>query len=224
MLPLSFAFVPAQTFENGVVRITVVEGYVADIKIKGDPGTAEKRIRAIAGRIRADRPLRQETFERYINVLGLTPGVKIAAIVVPPQTTDGATTLEMDVERKPFNIATGIDKNHPGVQGIVTATENGLLGQGETLGVSALLPKGRNDQTYFDINGALPIGTDGFTVKADASHYYGHPGDNPGRLEGLYKTLPMLCRILSGTLRAARPAIMTTWSTYQETFYLKEEA
>ena len=146
------------------------------------------------------------------------------ATVAPPQTTHGATTLEMDVERKPFNIATGIDKNHPGVQGIVTATENGLLGQGETLGVSALLPKGRNDQTYFDVKGSLPIGTDGFTVKADASHYYGYPGDNPGRLEGLYKTLPMLCRILSGTLRAARPAIMTTWSTYQETFYLKEEA
>jgi hemolysin activation/secretion protein len=177
---LSFAFVPAQTFENGVVRITVVEGYAADIKIKGDPGTAEKRIRAIADRIRADRPLRQETFERYVNVLGLTPGVKIAATVAPPQTTDGATTLDLDVERKPFNIATGIDMNHPGVQGIVTATENGLLGQGETLGVSALLLKGRNDQTYFDVNGSLPIGTDGFTVKANASHYYGHPVDNPG--------------------------------------------
>src|SRR6201996_7753956 len=26
---LSFAFIPAQTFENGVVRVTVVEGYVA---------------------------------------------------------------------------------------------------------------------------------------------------------------------------------------------------
>lgn len=146
------------------------------------------------------------------------------ATVAPPQTTHGATTLEMDVERKPVNVATGIDMNHPGVQGIVTATENGLLRQGETLGVSTLLPNSRDDQTYLDVNGALPIGTDGFTVKTDASHYYGHPGDNPGRLEGLYKTLPMLCRILSGTLRAARPAIMTTWSTYQETFYLKEEA
>ncbi|SAL28157.1 polypeptide-transport-associated domain-containing protein [Caballeronia sordidicola] len=177
---LSFAFVPAQTFDNGIVRITVVEGYVADIKIKGEPGSAEKRIRAVADRIRADRPLKQDTFERYVNVLGLTPGVKIAATVAPPQTTDGATLLELDVERKPFNFATGIDLNHPGLQGIVSATENSVLGQGETVGVSALLPKGRNDQTYFAINGALPIGTDGFTARADASHYYGHPVDNPG--------------------------------------------
>jgi hemolysin activation/secretion protein len=177
---ISFAFVPAQTFQDGVVRIVVVEGYVSDIKIKGKPGAAEKRIRAIAERIRADRPLRQATFERYINVLGMTPGVKIAATVAPPQTTDGATTLELDVERKPFNIATGIDFNHPGVQGIVTATENGMLGQGESLSASALFPKGRDDQTYYAVDAALPIATDGLTLKADASHYYGHPVDNPG--------------------------------------------
>lgn len=177
---LSFAFVPAQTFQDGVVRITVVEGYVSDIKIKGKPGRAEKRIRAIAERIKADRPLRQATFERYINVLGLTPGVKIAATVAPPTTTDGATTLELDVERKPFNISSGIDGNHPGLQGIVSATENGNLGLGETLGVSALFPKGRDDQTYYAVTGALPIGSDGFTAKVDASHYYGHPVDNPG--------------------------------------------
>lgn len=54
-----------------------------------------------------------------------------------------------------------------------------MLGEGETLGASALLPKDRNDQTYFAVNGALPIGTDGFTAKADASHYYGHFVDNP---------------------------------------------
>jgi hemolysin activation/secretion protein len=177
---LSFAFVPAQTFQDGVVRVVVVEGYVADIKIKGKPGRAEKRIRAIAERMKADRPLRQATFERYINVLGLTPGVKIAATIAPPTTTDGAATLELDVERKPFNIATGIDANHPGLQGIVSATENGNLGLGESLAVSALLPKGRNDQTYFSVDGAVPIGTDGFTAKVDASHYYGHPVDNPG--------------------------------------------
>jgi hemolysin activation/secretion protein len=70
--------------------------------------------------------------------------------------------------------------NHPGVQGLFTATENGMLGLGESLSASALLPKGRNDQTYYALNGTLPIGTDGLTAKVDASHYRGHPVDNPG--------------------------------------------
>ncbi|MCY7264997.1 POTRA domain-containing protein, partial [Pseudomonas protegens] len=38
---LSFAFIPAQTFENGVVRVTVVEGYVSDVKVTGKPGAME---------------------------------------------------------------------------------------------------------------------------------------------------------------------------------------
>jgi hemolysin activation/secretion protein len=177
---LSFAFIPAQTFKDGVVRVTVVEGYVADVVIKGKPGAAEKRIRAVAERMRADRPLRQSTFERYINVLGMIPGVKTQANVAPPTSTDGAATLTLDVERKPVNVSTGIDFNHPGVQGILGVTENGMLGLGESLTASALLPKGRDDQTYYALNGTLPIGTDGFTAKVDASHYHGHPVDNPG--------------------------------------------
>ncbi|MGN8554741.1 UNVERIFIED_CONTAM: hypothetical protein OHV15_19385, partial [Microbacterium sp. SLM126] len=67
--PLSFAFVPAQAFENGNVLITVVEGYVANITVKGKPGPAEGRLRKIAEQLKKDRPLRQESFEHYVNVL-----------------------------------------------------------------------------------------------------------------------------------------------------------
>ncbi|MDR5881484.1 POTRA domain-containing protein [Caballeronia sp. LZ032] len=177
---LSFAFVPAQAFENGVVRVTIVEGYVADIRIKGEPGNLEKRIRAVAQHIATDRPLRQSTFERTINLLGMIPGAKIDATIAPPQNTDGKTTLELNVTRKRFNLSSGIDVNHPGVQGIFSATENGLLGLGESITASALAPPGRNDQTYYGINAMVPVGADGLAFKVDASHYYGHPVDNPG--------------------------------------------
>ncbi|KVR17421.1 sugar transporter [Burkholderia ubonensis] len=177
---LSFAFIPAQTFENGVVRVTVVEGYVADVKVTGKPGAMESKIRAIAAHITADRPLRRATFERYVNTFGLLPGVSVKANVPPPQSTDGATTLELNVERKPFNIGTGIDFNHPGVQGLVTATENGLTSFGEQLSISALAPPGRDKQTYFAFSGAVPVGSSGLITRLDASTYRGKPADNPG--------------------------------------------
>lgn len=177
---LSFAFVPAQTFENGVVRVTVVEGYVSEVKITGNPGNEEDKIRAIAEHIRADRPLRHATFERYINVLGLLPGIKVAANVPAPQNTDGATTLELKVEHHPVNVSTGIATTQPGVQGLLTATENGLTSLGEQLSVSALLPKGPNNVTYLAAHLAVPIGSDGLTGKIDATHYRGNPTDNPG--------------------------------------------
>ncbi|MFM0070924.1 POTRA domain-containing protein [Paraburkholderia sediminicola] len=177
---LSFAFIPAQTFDDGVVRVTVVEGYVSAVKVTGKPGAVEDKIRAIADHIVADRPLRRATFERYINVLGLLPGIKVAANVAPPQNTDGATTLELNVDRKPFDVSTGIDFNHPGVQGLLTATENGLTALGEQLSVSALLPKGRDNVTYLAAHAAVPIGSNGLIGKIDASHYRGNPTDNPG--------------------------------------------
>ncbi|MEW6344706.1 MAG: POTRA domain-containing protein [Pseudomonadota bacterium] len=177
---LSFAFIPAQNFENGVVRVTVVEGYVSEVKVTGNPGKEEEKIRAIAEHIREDRPLRRATFERYINVLGILPGIKVAANVPPPQNTDGATTLELKVEHKPVNLSAGVNFNQPGVQGLLTATENGLTSLGEQLSVSALLPKGRDNVTYLAAHGAVPIGSDGLVAKIDASHYRGNPVDNPG--------------------------------------------
>ena len=59
------------------------------LNITGNPGKEEEKIHAIAKHIRADRPLRHSTFERYINVLGILPGIKVAANV-PPQNADGA--------------------------------------------------------------------------------------------------------------------------------------
>ncbi|MFL9907116.1 ShlB/FhaC/HecB family hemolysin secretion/activation protein [Paraburkholderia sp. RL17-337-BIB-A] len=186
---LSFAFIPAQTFEGGVVRVTVVEGYVSMVKVTGKPGAVEDKIRAIADHIVADRPLRRTTFERYINLLGLLPGVKVAANAAPPQNTDGATTLELNVERKPFDVSTGINFNQPGVQGLLTATENGLTSLGEQLSVSALLPKGRDNVTYLAAHAVVPIGSDGLTGKIDASHYRGNPVDNPGLPSNIERTV-----------------------------------
>ncbi len=177
---LSFAFIPAQTFEGGVVRVTVVEGYVANVKITGRPGAMEAKVRAIAAHITDDHPLRRATFERYVNTFGLLPGVTVKANVPPPQNTDGATTLELDVQRKPFNVSAGLNTSNPGVQGLITATENGLTSLGEQLSISALYPKGPNNQTYVAFSGSVPIGSSGLMTRLDASHYRGNPTDNPG--------------------------------------------
>lgn len=177
---LSFAFIPAQTFENGVVRVTVVEGYVATVNVTGRPGAMEPKVRAIADHIVQDRPLKRATFERYVNTFGLLPGISVKANVAPPANTDGATALDLDVQRKPFNVSMGLNTNNPGVQGLLTATENGLTSLGEQLSVSALLPKGRNNTTFLSASGSLPIGSSGLITQVTATHYRGNPVDNPG--------------------------------------------
>ncbi|MBN3726261.1 ShlB/FhaC/HecB family hemolysin secretion/activation protein [Burkholderia sp. Ac-20379] len=177
---LSFAFVPAQDFADGVVRVTIVEGFVSDVKITGKPGPMESKLRAVAAHITADRPLRKDTFERYVNTFGLLPGITVKANVPPPQNTDGATTMTLDVSRKPINVSTGIATTTPGVQGVFTVTESGLTSLGEQLSISALAPKGPNNVTYVAASGSVPIGSNGLIARVDASHYRGNPTDNPG--------------------------------------------
>ncbi len=140
--PLSFAFVPAQSFENGDVLVTVVEGYVANVTVRGKPGPAEARLRKIAEQLKQDRPLRQERFEHYVNVLAQQPGMQVAATVQPPTTTDGACEMVLEVKRKPFTFGTGVEWMSPGVRAIATATTNSLTPLGEQLSVSTLFPKG----------------------------------------------------------------------------------
>lgn len=172
---LSFGFVPTQTFADGIVRVTVVEGYVADVEIKGDAGNMEPKIRAIAAHITKDRPLRQKTFERYLQVLGMLPGAHIDANVPAPTTTDGATRLVLNVNRKRFNATTGIDFNHPGVQGLTSITENGLLPLDEQIGFSTLLPSGPGDQRLYSLTYLQPLGSDGLMLHVSGSHYQGNP-------------------------------------------------
>lgn len=173
--PLSFAFVPAQSFENGNVLITVVEGYVANVTVKGKPGPAEARLRKIADQLRKDRPLRQESFEHYVNVLAQQPGMQVNATVQPPTTTDGACDMVIEVKRKPFTFGTGVEWMSPGIRAIATATTNSLTPLGEQISVSALFPKGRDSEEYYAASYAQPIGTEGMVARLNASHYRGVP-------------------------------------------------
>lgn len=172
---LSFGYVPAQQFDHGIVHVTVVEGYVARVEVRGDAGNLEPRIRAIAAHIAADRPLRQSTFERYLQVLGMLPGASIHASVPAPTTTDGATRLVLDVQRKRVNATWATDFNHPGIQGVLSGQENGFTPWGEQLSLSTLLPTGRGSQRLYAAGYVQPIGTRGLKSVLSASRYTGNP-------------------------------------------------
>ena len=184
---LSFAFVPAQSFNDGFVRVTVVEGYISGTKITGKPGPSEQRLRDIAAHIEAERPLKRATFERYLNLLTLVPGMKIKADVQPPTQTDGATELSLDVSRQPVALGTSLTYNNPGIRGVFTVTSNALTPLGEQIQLTAIAPKGHNDEEFYAASYIQPLGSKGLQARVDASHYRGQPDDQA--LAGLTRHL-----------------------------------
>jgi hemolysin activation/secretion protein len=173
--PLSFAFIPAQTFDNNIVVVNVVEGYVSEVNIEGNPGASEGRLREIAEQLKNDRPLSSATFERITGILSLQPGMLINATVKPPPATDGAAEMVLNVKRKAVTVGAGLDNATSSLRGIISATENGLTPLGEQITVSTLVPRGPLNEKYYGLTYAQPLGKQGLQFQLNLSDYSGEP-------------------------------------------------
>lgn len=173
--PLSFAYVPAQDFDDNIVVIHVVEGYVDEITLTGNPGRSAERLQHLASQISQDRPLRQASFDRLATLLGLQPGMRINATVKPPVTTDGAAEMVLDVSRTPLSASLSLDNATADVRGIVSVSANGLTPLGEQVVLSTLVPRGPDHEKYYGLNYAQPIGRRGLLLQANFSHYQSRP-------------------------------------------------
>lgn len=173
--PLSFAFLPTQKFENRVVVVNVVEGYVGSIEVTGNPGRAKRRLLRIAEQLKDERPLRRDTFERVSAILAMQPGVHIVASVQPPARTDGAGAMTLAVKRRPVTTGLGIDRATARLRGVVSVSENGLTPLGEQITLSALAPPGPQHEHYYGVTYAQPLGTRGTIFQLNFSDYKTRP-------------------------------------------------
>lgn len=81
---LSYAFLPEQHFEGGLVQVVLVEGYIRDYQLQGDIGSVSSYVDKLAGKLQAERPLTRKTFERYTTLMSAIPGLTVQAQVPPP--------------------------------------------------------------------------------------------------------------------------------------------
>lgn len=173
--PLSFAFVPDQTFQDNIVQINIVEGYVDTVKIQGNAGASEARLRRIAEQLKTDRPLTQKKFDRITGILGLQPGMRIKATVKPPLTTDGASEMVLDVRRTPIAAAVGVDSSTGDLRGVFNVSANALSPLGEQISASTLAPRGPSKEEYYSVNYTQPIRYQGMLLQVNLSHYEAQP-------------------------------------------------
>lgn len=73
---LSYAVLPEQSVQSGIVHIRIVEGYIERVRIEGS-GRSAQAVRDIAQRLFAERPLRNATLERALGLMRDLPGVTV---------------------------------------------------------------------------------------------------------------------------------------------------
>ncbi|MGE8689343.1 MAG: ShlB/FhaC/HecB family hemolysin secretion/activation protein [Achromobacter sp.] len=176
--PLSFALVQNQTFANGLVVVTVVEGFIGSVRIEGDIGNAQDRLDALAGPLKEERPLKQATLERQLNLMRTVPGVKFTPSLDLPRRADGATELVLAASRQPVSLSGGIADLGTGMQPLVNMAANSLTPLGEQVKLTASVPFNTDDVKYVSGEIRVPIGADGLAVKVDGYHYDARPKDD----------------------------------------------
>ncbi|WP_236192081.1 ShlB/FhaC/HecB family hemolysin secretion/activation protein [Pseudomonas paraglycinae] len=183
---LSYAFLPQQTFDDGVARVVLVEGYVRDVQIAGDVGQVKALLDRLAAKLQAERPLTRKTFERYTTLMTRIPGVTIQAQVPPPGTTDGATTLVAQASRKPFtSTLSTTEDNRNGTQALLGVSSNSQTSMGEQLSLSGLFPPGDDHEHYYRLDYNQFINDEGAQLSLSASRYRADPGTNVQLSNGL---------------------------------------
>ncbi|SFU33396.1 Hemolysin activation/secretion protein [Polaromonas sp. YR568] len=171
---LSFAFVPEQDFKDGVVRIVAVEGYVATVKVEGDPGRADAKLREIAEHLQQDRPLRLASFERYTQLMAQMPGLRVEASATPPTTTDGAGALVLKIVRQPYLVALATDLRGGKPRVVATGILNDPFTGGSRLTASTLIGALAGEH-FGAASYSQVVGSEGLTLKAEMSIYRGNP-------------------------------------------------
>ena len=176
---LSYAFLPQQNFENGLVRVVLVEGYIKDYQQTGDIGSVSTYVDKLAQKLLAERPLTRKTFERYTTLMSRIPGLSVQAQVPPPGTTDGATHMQIQASRKPFTTSMSlVQKSRGGTQALLSATSNSQTAMGEQLSVSGLFPPGEDKEHYYRVDYNQFINAEGTQLALAAERYRADPNSS----------------------------------------------
>ena len=187
---LSYAFLPQQNFENGLVRVVLVEGYIKDYQQTGDIGSVSAYVDKLAKKLLAERPLTRKTFERYTTLMSRIPGLTVQAQVPPPGTTDGATHMQIQASRKPFTTSMSlVQKSRGGTQALLSATSNSQTSMGEQLSVSGLFPPGEDKEHYYRVDYNQFINAEGTQLALAAERYRADPNSSV-QLDGGFELKP----------------------------------
>ena len=103
---LSQAVVPAQTIEDGIVSVRVVEGHVEAVAVAGEvPAGVRDRIRRVAMPVVAERPVTLSGIEGVLLRAQDLAGVSIRGTLSPGETPGGALlTIDVVYERFGFSV------------------------------------------------------------------------------------------------------------------------
>lgn len=165
------AYLPQQEINDGVVTINVLEGRVAERRLRNGSRIPDARVGAYLDGARGGEVIRSAQIDRGLLLLNDTPGVAGARATLQPGASVGTADLIVDVVAgRPYAANAGVDNYGNRYTGEVRVSGgvalNSPLHRGDQLNLD-LLSSGRG-LTFGRLAYRIPVGADGLRVGAAA--------------------------------------------------------
>ena len=170
--PLSFAYLPADNFQDGIVTVVLVEGFVAQTELEIAREPVRRRVDRLAEQVVGERPLTRATFERYTALMGRIPGAELSVNAPVPRTPGGATTLRVEEQRTRW-VTPGLTIEGDDVDDfrlLASLAFQSTTRYADQLALAALLPVD-DDEAFYAAEYSQELGADGWRVSVAASRY-----------------------------------------------------
>ncbi|RUL72690.1 ShlB/FhaC/HecB family hemolysin secretion/activation protein [Dyella choica] len=140
--PLAMAYVPAQTLQDGVVRLAVVEARYGKVELQNQSKVGNYPLSATLSPLQSGQPVREYGLERSLLLLSDVPGAIVNSVLRPGE-TEGSSDLLVSVTDAPRYTGTlGMDDYGnvytDRVRFSGTFDVNGLFHQGDVLDFSGV--------------------------------------------------------------------------------------
>jgi len=174
---LSQVIVPPQSLSDGVLRLVVVEGYIASVRIEGE-SDARRTLAELGEKIKASRPLHAATLERYLLIANELPGVQLRSVLTPSQ-TPGAADLVLIASSKRVEGHVSLDNygsRYLGTGQLGAGVAVNRLAGDDQLRILATAA-GDSEMGFGEIAYTRVLNSEGLRLGAGASTTHTRPGD-----------------------------------------------
>jgi hemolysin activation/secretion protein len=171
---LSYASLPSQNVEAGMVRLSVVEGRIDKVSVEG-AGPAQGAIEAIAAPLLKGGPVTMGALERTIGLIRDFPGYSVTDIALMKSgSSDGPHTLKVVLIPDRVRSFTYADNRGVGSLGqsrlFNSFAISSLAVQGDELRIDLFaMPGGKTRYLYGQVSTATPVGRQGVRLMLSGS-------------------------------------------------------
>lgn len=176
---LSRAILVPQEVTSGIVKIQILEGYIGNVTVAGNPHGAKCMVQRFGHKIVLSNPLPLKDMEKYLTLANEIPATTVKAQLSPSKALNKASDLTLITENKPYTAYFSYDNYgtlYIGPQQMTgNIAINSMILSGDSLAITTTKPMKGGELTYNDVNYNFPWNDEGGRWTLGATRITTHP-------------------------------------------------